>query len=100
MTLRVDAAELVGAIEVATMVCTIAAVLVFGLIVYLMVRPRRQPRNARPPEDMALDRDLLRLMERMEQRLEIMERAVAARAPEEDRFLHAGAEGPETRRRK
>jgi heme/copper-type cytochrome/quinol oxidase subunit 2 len=99
MTVSVDAAELVTAIEVASWVATMAAMLVFGLVVYLMVRPKRRRREAEPVEEM--DRaEMLRLMARMEQRLEVMERVVAARTPDEERILLTGAKGPETRRSK
>ena len=99
MTIRMDAAEVMTAIEVASWVGSIVAMLVAGLIVYLMVRPKRRRREAPPAEE--FDRaEMLRLMARMEQRLEVMERAVAARAPDEERILLAGAQGPEMRRRK
>ena len=100
MTIRMDAAEVMTAIEVASWVGTIVAMLVAGLIVYLMVRPKRR-RDARPTEDAGFDAaEMLRLMERMERRLETMERAVAARTPDEERILLTGAQGPEMRRRK
>ena len=95
MTVSVDAAELVTAIEVASWVATMAAMLVFALVVYLMVRPKRRRREAEPEFDRA---EMLRLMARMEQRLEVMERAVAARTPDEERILLKGAKGPERRR--
>jgi heme/copper-type cytochrome/quinol oxidase subunit 2 len=99
MTVSVNGAELVTAIEVASWVATIVAMLVAGWIVYLMVRPKRRRRDAAPAEE--LDRaEMLRLMARMEQRLEVMERAVAARTPDEERILLTGAQGPEMRRRK
>lgn len=103
MTIRMDAAEVMTAIEVASWVGSIVAMLVAGLIVYLMVRPKRRRRDARPTptEDVGFDSaEMLRLMERMERRLETMERAVAARAPDEERILLTGAQGPEMRRRK
>ena len=97
MTVSVDAAELVTAIEVASWVATIVAMLVAGLVVYLMVRPKRRSRDAEPAEE--FDRaEMLRLMARMEHRLEVMERAVAARAADEERILLTGAKGPELRR--
>ena len=100
MTIRMDAAEVMTAIEVASWVGTIVAMLVAGLIVYLMVRPKRR-RDARLAEDDGFDAaEMLRVMERMERRLETMERAVAARTPDEERILLTGAQGPEMRRRK
>ncbi len=99
MTVSVHPADLVTAIEVASWVATIVAMLVFGLIVYLMVRPKRRRREAPATEE--FDRaEMLRLMARMEQRLEVMERAVAAGAPDEERILLTGAKGPGMRRSK
>ncbi len=100
MTLRLDAADLVAAIEVATLVGTIVAMLVIGLLVYLMVRPSRRRRDVPASEAAGLDTEMLRLMERMEHRLEILERAVAGRTAGEDRIVQTGVEAPETRRRK
>ena len=101
MTIRMDAAEVMTAIEIASWVGTIVAMLVAGLIVYLMVRPRRRRRDAGQTEDAGFDAaEMLRVMERMERRLETMERAVAARTPDEERILLTGAQGPEMRRRK
>ena len=100
MTIRVDPAEVMTAIEVASWVGTIVAMLVAGLIVYLMVRPKRRRRD-RLAEDAGFDTaEMLRLMERMEHRLDTLERAVAARTPDEERILLTGAQGPEMRRRK
>ena len=100
MTIRVDPAEVMTAIEVASWVGTIVAMLVAGLIVYLMVRPKSRRRDARLAEDDGFDAaEMLRLMERMERRLDTLERAVAARTPDEERILLTGAQGPEMRRR-
>jgi hypothetical protein len=101
MTLQVDGTDVMAAIEVAIWVGSIVAMLVIGFIVYLMVRPARRRAEAPPPEDEALDaRELLRLMDRMERRLEMLERAVGAEARDGDRILEAGDGAPETRRTK
>jgi hypothetical protein len=100
MTVQVEAAELVHAIEVASVVGSIVAMLVVGLVLYLLVRPSRRRREPPPAAEPALEAEMLRLMERMEHRLEILERAVAGRAADEERLLQAGGQGPETRRRK
>ena len=100
MTIRVDAAELATAVEVASWVGSLVAMLVAVLIIYLMVRPSRRRRReaGRAPEDEAIEmEEMLRLMERMEQRLEVLERVVAHGANDEDRILDAG-EGPQIRR--
>ena len=100
MTFRMDGTDVMEAIEIASVVGSIVAMLVIALIVYLMVRPTRRQRQA-PPEDDAFDaEEMLRLMERMEQRLEVLERVVTDRTRNEDRLLEAGAERPEMRRKK
>ena len=91
MTIQVDAADVATAVEVAAWVASLVAMLVMGLIVYLMVRPSRRARRVRPSEDEALQlAEMVRLMERMEQRLEVLERAIGD-APEEERLLAGGA---------
>ena len=100
MTISMDAAEVMTAIEVASWVGSIVAMLVAGWIVYLMVRPKRR-RDAGPAGEDGFDAaEMLRLMERMENRLDTLERAVAAGTPDEERILLTGAQGPEMRRRK
>ena len=101
MTLSVDGVDVMQAIEIAAMVGSIVAMLVLGLIVYLMVRPSRRQRQVRPPEDDAFDAgEMLRLMDRMEQRLEVLERAVGDETRLQDRQLETGEERPEMRRKK
>ena len=101
MTLRVDGVDVMQAIEIASVVGSIVAMLVIGLIVYLMVRPTRRRHEVRPPEDDAFDAgELLRLMDRMEQRLEVLERAVGDETRIQDRVLETGEERPEMRRKK
>ena len=101
MTLRVDGVDVMQAIEIAAMVGSIVAMLVIGLIVYLMVRPTRRQPQVRPPEEDAFDAgELLRLMDRMEQRLEVLERAVGEETRLQDRQLETGEERPEMRRKK
>jgi flagellar biosynthesis/type III secretory pathway M-ring protein FliF/YscJ len=87
MTLQIDGVDVMNAIEIAAWVGSIVAMLVIGLIIWLMVRPPRRE-------------EMLRLLDRMEQRLEVLERAVAVEAREEDRLLEAGDDSPETRRTK
>jgi flagellar biosynthesis/type III secretory pathway M-ring protein FliF/YscJ len=100
MTIRMDAAEVITAIEVASWVGSILAMLVIGLIVYLMVRPSRRRRERRAQEmDAREAAEMLRIMERMEQRLGVLERMVARDARDRERILEAG-EGPEARRTK
>ena len=101
MTIRVDGVDVMQAVEIASVVGSIFAMLVIGLIVYLLVRPSRRAREDRPPEPAGLDAaELIAVMERMERRLEVLERAVADDLREEDRLLNAGDGSPENRRKK
>ena len=91
MTVSVDPAEMAHAIEVAAWVGTMVAMLVIGLLVYLMVRPSRRRRERRAAEiDAVQAEEMLRLMERMEQRLAVLERVVTQDARQQDRILEAG----------
>ena len=101
MTLSVDGVDVMQAIEIAAMVGSIVAMLVIGLIVYLMVRPTRRQPQVRPPEEDSFDAgELLRLMDRMEQRLEVLERAVGEETRLQDRQLETDEQRPEMRRKK
>lgn len=65
-------------LEVVSIVGSVFAVVVTILVVYLLVRPSRGRRAAPPPEADALDREeMFALMDRMERRLEAVERLVA-----------------------
>ena len=80
MTIQMDEASVMAAIEVAAIVGSIVSVLVIGLIVYLLVRPSRRQREARRAEPDAIDvEEMIQLIDRMEQRLEVLERAVETR---------------------
>ena len=100
MTIRMDAEEVMTAIEVASWVGSMVAMLVIVLLVYLMVRPSRRRRERRPPEiDTIQAEEMLRLMERMEQRLDVLERVVSQDARDQDRISQVG-KAPEYRRTK
>ena len=91
MTVSVDAADMVHAVEVASWVGTMMAMLVIFLLVYLMVRPSRRRRERRAAEiDAVQAEEMLRLMERMEQRLDVLERVVTHDGEQQDRILEAG----------
>ena len=101
MTLRIDGVDVMTAIEVASIVGSIIAMLVIGLIVYLMVRPVRNRREAaRPEPDRIEAEEMIRLMEVMERRLELLERAVSDQRKDEEELLEAGEQRPQTRRTK
>jgi large-conductance mechanosensitive channel len=79
MTIEIDGMDIVPAIELAVFVGGIISVLVITLLVYLLVRPPRHVREAkrRPVEMEANEAEaLLRLMERMQARLDVLERAL------------------------
>jgi len=100
MTLQVSGADVMAAVEVAAWVGSIVVMLAIGLLVYLMVRPPRRAEAARAEPDAIAVEEMLALMERMERRLETLERAVAREAADEERILEAGADRPQARRSK
>ncbi len=86
MTLSIDGTDIGQIIEVASIVGSIVATLIAGLIVYLMVRPPRHVRQRRKAEkrgeirtevDPDESEQLWRLVDRMDARLEVLERALA-----------------------
>lgn len=96
MTISIDGTNIGEVIEIASIVGSIIAMLITGLLIYLMVRPPRHQRQARRAEPEAIDgEEMLRLLDRMEQRLAVLERAVTA---EEELKTLERAESPEARR--
>lgn len=88
MTVQIDGTEIGQIIEVASIVGGIVAMLVAGLILYLLVRPPRHVRQRRRAErrgELTLESDpieaeeLRRLVDRMEARLDVLERALGDR---------------------
>jgi hypothetical protein len=89
MTLSIDGTEIGPIIEIASIVGSIVGALIIGLIVYLMVRPPRHIRQRRKAErrgeiaprayDEGEAEDLHGVADRMEQRLQVLERALADR---------------------
>jgi len=86
MTVQIDGTEIGQIVEIASIVGSIVAVLVASLIVYLLVRPPRHVRERRRAErrsDLMIEADpieadeLRRTVDRMEARLEVLERALA-----------------------
>jgi hypothetical protein len=83
MTFSINGNEVMDILQVVAWVGSIVATLIVGLIVYVMVRPPRHVREQRkrPPME-RLDRgeteQLMQLVDRMETRLEVLERALAA----------------------
>lgn len=102
MTFQINGSDVADIIEVVTIVGTIIAMLVGGLVFYLLVRPPKKARVERRPDPEALDaEEVIQVLDRMEQRLEVLERAmIAAEAPRQRQLLNAGEESPENRRNK
>lgn len=105
MTVTVNGEEIGQAIEIAIAVGGVAMLLLAALFFYLLVRPPRRVREARraerrgEPEPIDAE-EMLALIDRMESRIEVLERAVGDGAPKErQRFLETGG-APETRRTK
>jgi len=98
MTIQVNGHDIATAVEVASWTASMLAMLIMGLIVYLMVRPsRRARRQRRSDEDAVQMEEMLRLMERMESRLEVLERAIGD-GRDEEQLLQTGARAPVTGR--
>ncbi len=90
MTVQLNGEDISAAIEGLAWAGTIVGLLVAALIFYLLVRPPRHVRQSRkaerkgqPPReiDQADAEDLARLVDRMEGRLEVLERALADQHP-------------------
>jgi hypothetical protein len=102
MTIRMDEAEVIAA-AVGTGLFALLAFIVGAWLLYRLVRPsrRRTRRENRRVQESGFTPEeveqMLRLMERMEQRLEVLERVVAQDERREERILEAG-EDPELRR--
>ncbi|HEV2867176.1 MAG TPA: hypothetical protein VGX37_11750 [Allosphingosinicella sp.] len=98
MTLQINGTEIGHAIEIASIVGTIVAILISALVVYLLVRPPRRARRAEPEPEAIDSEELLALIDRMERRLEVLERALGERSRTEQ-LMEAG-EAPRMRRTK
>ena len=92
MTLSVNGNDIGQALEIALAVGGIMVLLVGALIFYLLVRPPRRARiEPRRDEDSLEAEELIALVDRMERRLEVLERALPAEARDEEHLLEAGA---------
>ena len=114
MTLQVNGHDIGQAIELAAFVGSALAMLIAGLLVYLMVRPPKHVRMARKhgvkTEMEPVDaEELWDLVDRMEARLEVLERAMAdqigqverpaLRAPRRKETFEPAEHGPDTGRK-
>lgn len=79
MTVEVDGVNVIELVEILSVVGGIIGMLVIGLLVYLLVRPPKHVRQARRPVELEESEAeaLMGLMDRMESRLEVLERALA-----------------------
>ncbi|HET9429037.1 MAG TPA: hypothetical protein VFO69_11830 [Allosphingosinicella sp.] len=108
MTVEIDGIDIVAAAQAGALIGGIITILVIGLMIYLLVRPPRHVREARrrPLELQENEAEqMLDLMERMESRLEVLERALADHQAAEPRtaepgILESAGNGRETRRLK
>ena len=110
MTVSMNADQVVESIQLAAGIGAFLGVVILGLLIWLMVRPKRNRQAPRPQADEQdmLDMDeVLNVLERMEQRLRVVERNVieqdeAPRIGErhEQDLLEAGDERAQVRRDK
>ena len=79
MTVSLNGNDIGQAIEIALAVGGILAMLIAGLVFYLLVRPPRKakiPAQVREPDALEIE-EVLQVLDRMEERLGVLERAVA-----------------------
>ena len=100
MTISMDEGEVIAAL-VGSGIFVLAIVITAVWLLYLLVRPRRRRREEREEREAAFSpseaEQMIRLMARMEERLDVLERVVAQDGGREERILEAG-ERPELRR--
>jgi hypothetical protein len=107
MTMQVNGHDIMAAIHVARIVGSIVTMLVVGLLIWWAVRPPRRvrDRNEAIESDAADNEALWRVVERMEERLEVLERALAdqverpqVRGPRREENFAPANDGPESGR--
>jgi hypothetical protein len=108
-TVHVNGEDFMLAIHVVRIVGTIISVAVVGLLIAWAIRPSRRNRNGRETvENDSADNDAMwRVVDRMEERLEVLERALAdeierprVRAPRQDAIFAPADEGRDSGRTK
>jgi len=100
MTFQVDGHDVAQAIELAAFVGSALAMLIAGLLVYLMVRPPKHVRMARKmgvktEMDPVESEELWHLVDRMEARLEVIERAMVDQVGHAERPALRGSRNQE-----
>ena len=105
-SVQVHSADLMTAIHVARIVGSIVMMLVVGLIIWWAVRPPRRARREAVEKEATDSEALWRLVDRMEERLDVLERALAdqverppARRPRQDGIFAPAAEGRDSGRK-
>jgi flagellar biosynthesis/type III secretory pathway M-ring protein FliF/YscJ len=95
MSVQVNGDDIMAVIHVVRIVGTLVTMLVVGLLLWWAVRPSRRARDRREEieADPADHEDLWRIVDRKEERLAVLERALAdqidaplVRAPRQDRI--------------
>jgi hypothetical protein len=106
-TVQVNGSDIMAVVHVVRIVGGIVTMLVVGLLIWWAVRPSRRLRDRREAgeRDTADNEDLWRVLERMEDRLEVLERAMAdqvetpaLRAPRRNGILAPAEEGRDSGR--
>lgn len=109
MTLQVNGNDIMAVIHVVRIVGSIVSMLVIGLLIWWAVRPSRRVRDRRDAvENDAADNEAMwRIVDRMEERLEVLERAMAdqvdpprVRGPRQDEIFAPADEGRDSGRTK
>jgi anti-sigma-K factor RskA len=107
MTMHVDGVDIMAAVHVARIVGSIVTMLVVGVLILWAVRPPRRVRDRREAaeSDAADNEALWRIVDRMEERLEVLERALAdqvelppVRGRREERIFAPADEGRDSGR--
>jgi hypothetical protein len=108
MTMHVDGMDVLAAIHVVRIVASIVMMLVVGLLILWAVRPSRRVRDRREAieSDAADNEALWRTVDRMEERLEVLERALAdqvepprVRRPDREEIFAPADEGRDSGRK-
>lgn len=107
MTFSISPNDVGDIIEIASIVGTMVSLTIFGIIAYFLVRPKtRRDAADRQGADQLQMEEMLALMDRMERRLEALERAIGEERPQriaprrEDHEIFEAAESREPGRTK
>ena len=107
MTVQVNGDDIMAVVHVARIVGSIVMMLVVGLVIWWAVRPSRRARDRSEAieTDATENEALWRLVDRMEERLEVLERAMAdqvgpprVRGPRQDEIFALADDGRDSGR--